>query len=282
MRKALGKGIDALISRVETENGETATVSKIPLSTIVPNRHQPRKRFGDESMTELALSIKKHGLAQPIIVFRKGEKYEIIAGERRWRASKLAGLEEIDAIVRERANDEETLALSLIENIQREDLNPVDEAMAYKKLIDFGISQTKLAEYCGKSKSAVSNALRILELEDEIKDALQSNIISGGHARALLAIPSTEKRKRAYHQIITERWSVRDIENFSRKTSPRASSGRAKSQKDPDTANMELELEKRLGTKIEIKKGDSPENGKIIISFYSLNDFNRIYSLLAK
>ncbi len=281
MRKALGKGIDALISRVDESSGGEQ-IRKIRISDISPNKYQPRKTFKKETLEELSQSIKKHGLTQPIVVAKKAGKYEIIVGERRWRAAKMAGLSEIDAVVKKEVNDEQQLAFSLIENIQREDLNAVDEALAYKRLMEnFHINQSELGTYCGKSRSAISNTLRILELSEEIKKAIQTGLISGGHARALLAIPDRAKRKQVFEIIISEKWSVRDVENFVRKLNPTPLKKKSKKHKNPEIKSIESELEKRLGTKVEIKT-NTVENGKIIITYCSHDDFNRIYSILTK
>ena len=208
VRQALGKGLDALIkqtqeiSEMTTQEAQQAapagtTVSKIAVNKIVPNRFQPRRVFDEEKLQELAQSIKEHGLTQPIVVVYDAglDKYEIVVGERRFRATQLAGLTEIDAIVHKHLGDQEMCALALIENIQREDLNPIETALGYRNLMSkFYITQTDLASYCGKSKAAVSNALRLLELEPAIQEALQAGTISEGHGRALLMVTDPAKR----------------------------------------------------------------------------------------
>lgn len=288
MRKALGKGIGALISSVEEDSVKLETFQKIPVNKICPNKYQPRKVFNDDSLEELSQSIKKHGLTQPIIVYKNGNNgsYELIAGERRWRASKLAGIDQIDAVVKQDLSDERKLALSLIENLQREDLNAIDEGLGYKQLMEeFGVNQSEIANYCGKSKSTVSNTLRLLELDDDMKRAVQKGILSEGHARSLISISDMDKRKRGYHLIISEKWSVREIENYARNFSPKSQNGAIKPSKKakmPEIAEFESKLEKHLGTKVEIRSGSSPENGKIIIRYCSIDDFNKIYSLLSK
>ena len=217
MRQALGKGLDALFKQTQAGGVPEANnaVTKVPLSKIKPNRYQPRHTFNDESLAGLAESIKQHGLAQPIAVVYNGEAdtYELVAGERRFRASQLAGLDEIDAIVKPPQSDEQMLALSLIENIQREDLNPVDTAVAYNNLVDkFGVSQSDLARYCGKSRSAVSNSLRLLELEPEIRKALQGGVLTEGHARALLTA-TPHVRLRLFGEIVERKYNVRQAED---------------------------------------------------------------------
>ncbi|MCK5106815.1 MAG: ParB/RepB/Spo0J family partition protein [Elusimicrobiales bacterium] len=287
MRQALGKGIDALISKVNSDEAKKEALQKISINKIKPNRYQPRKIFKDESLEELAQSIKKDGLIQPITVCSVGNgSYELIAGERRWRASKLAGVKQIDAIVRKNLSNEQNLALSLIENLQREDLNAIDEGLGYKRLMEeFNVNQSEIAKYCNKSKSAVSNTLRLLDLDDDIKKAVQSELISEGHARALLSIGDAAKRKEAYHLIISDKWSVREVENYVRNNSPKRENKKSKVSKinkTPEIIEYESNLEKYLGTKVEIQSGDSPESGKIIIKYCSLDDFDRIYNILSK
>lgn len=287
MRQALGKGIDALISKVNENDAKKETLQKISVNKIKPNRYQPRNVFNDEALEKLAQSIKKHGLTQPIVVYRaENGYYELIAGERRWRASKLAGINQVEAIVRKNLSNEEKLALSLIENLQREDLNAIDEGLAYKRLMEeFSVNQSEIANYCGKSKSAVSNTLRLLDLGDDIKKAVQSGIITEGHARALISIPDTGKRTQAYQLIISDKWSVREVENYARNYAPKRQSKGNKSLKKNkmlEIVEFESNLEKYLGTKVEIRSGDSPENGKIIIKYCSLDDFDRIYAMLVR
>ncbi|MEF3279478.1 MAG: ParB/RepB/Spo0J family partition protein [Elusimicrobiota bacterium] len=281
-KRALGRGIDAIISKVNESSRETESVYKIPLENIIPNRFQPRHNFDEDNIKELAQSIKENGLAQPILVTRINEnKYEIIAGERRYRACKYLGWKEIDAIVKNEINDNKKLTISLIENIQREDLNPVEKALAYKKMIEMGMNQNQIASYCGKSKASISNTLRILELDDEIIDALKNNIITEGHARALMQIPDIEERKRVYQKIIVEKLSVRDVENYSKQFySNLRPKSQKKTHKTPHTIEMEKYFESKLGTKVEIKQS-SETSGKIIINYFSLEDFERIKNKLS-
>jgi ParB family chromosome partitioning protein len=289
MRKALGRGIDSLITKVENNNISGDMVQRVPIEKIRPNRFQPRKNFDDAALAELADSIKERGLLQPITVWKDSgdDHYELIAGERRWRASGLAGLSEIDAIVRKDLDDEQKLGLSLIENIQREDLNAVDTALAYRQLMDkFGASQTEIAKKVGKSKAAVSNTLRLLELDEDILAGLQGGKIDAGHARALLSIPDKSRRQEAYGKIISDKLSVRDIEAYSQSFHSRrprlVSKAGARAQKSPEVAEIESSLEKILGTKVEIHPGGGPENGKIVIHYYSLDDFDRVTHNLKK
>ncbi|HAF95131.1 MAG: hypothetical protein A2X34_03710 [Elusimicrobia bacterium GWC2_51_8] len=289
MRKALGRGIDSLIVAVQDNDISGDMVQRVPVDKIRPNRLQPRKIFDDGTLAELAASIKERGLLQPITVWKDAgeEYYELIAGERRWRASRLAGLSEIDAIVRKNLNDEQKLGLSLIENIQREDLNAVDTALAYRTLMkQFGASQTEIAKKVGKSKAAVSNTIRLLELEEEILNSLQGGLISEGHARALISIPDKARRLEAYRKIISDKISVRDVEAYAqgfhaRRPRPAARSS-ARTPKSPEVVGIESSLEQTLGTKVEILPGAGPQNGKIVIHYFSLDDFDRITQILKK
>lgn len=289
MRKALGRGIDSFITKVQDNDISSDMVQRVPVDKIHPNRYQARKKFNTESLSELADSIKERGLLQPITVWKDmgDDYYELIAGERRWRAARLAGMSEIDAIVRKDLDDEQKLGFSLIENIQREDLNAVDTALAYRTLMkQFGASQTEIAKKVGKSKAAVSNTLRLLELEETILNSLQGGLISEGHARALLSIPDKPRRLEAYSKIISDKFSVRDVEAYAQgfhECRPRTvSRSSSRTQKSPEVAEIESSLEKTLGTKVEIHPGAGPENGKIVIHYFSLDDFDRVTQILRK
>jgi len=289
MRKALGRGMDSLISKVQDNDISGDMVQRIPVGKIRPNRYQPRRNFDEAALVELADSIKEKGLLQPISVWKEngGENYELIAGERRLRASKLAGLSEIDAIVKKNLDDEQKLGLSLMENIQREDLNAVDTALAYKQLMDkFGVSQADIAKEVGKSRSAVSNTLRLLELDEDIRQGIQSGTIHEGHARALISIPDSAKRREFYQRIVAEKLSVRDVESFAQgfhADKPRAPrTPRAGSRRTPEVAELESALEKNLGTKVEVCPGPGPQNGRIIIQYFSLDDLDRITRILKR
>lgn len=289
MRKAMGRGIDALITKVQNNDISGDLVQKIPVGKIQPNRFQPRRNFDEATLAELAESIRERGLLQPISVWKDktNDHYELIAGERRLRASKLAGLAEIDAIVKKDLDDEQKLGLSLIENIQREDLNAVDTAQAYKQLMDaFGATQAEIAKRVGKSRAAVSNTLRLLELDAEIRQGIQTGAISEGHARALISIPDSAKRREFYQRIMAEKLSVRDVENFAQgfhADKPRApKTPRAGSRRTPEVAELESTLEKTLGTKVEVCPGPGPQNGKIVIHYFSLDDLDRVTQIIKK
>ncbi len=282
MRQALGKGLDALLAG-NVEEGQTegdgirARVQKIDLDKIIPNRYQPRKTFNEESLKELALSIKQHGLTQPVVVVYDAglDKYELVVGERRFRASQLAGFKDIEAIVHARLDDKQMCALALIENIQREDLNPIETALGYKSLMQkFSISQTELGEYCGKSKAAVSNSLRLLTLDDIMQKAIEEGSLTEGHGRALLMVSDTNKREVLFKKMLSSKMSVRQAENAARDImSPKEVK---KTAKNPDTVAFEQGLQEALGTKVEIKHGAKPEKGTLVVYYNSLEELEVI------
>ncbi len=260
MKRNLGSGFDSLFkSTVDADMSEimseNETAKKIKLSLIEPHPEQPRKQFDKEQLQELADSIAEHGVIQPIIVVN-GENgyYRIIAGERRWRAARLAGLAEIPAIVRD-YSEAQAAEVALIENLQREDLNPMEEAMGYKSLIDrFGLTQDKISERVGKSRSNVANMLRLLKLDDEIRELVSMGSLSSGHARALLAIPSRENRLAAAKRIVDEGLTVRQAEELAKNPAPKAKkAAKADNALYPD---IEKQLSEKFGTKVKIKGGD--------------------------
>ena len=294
-RLALGKGLDALIKQtqevvqmttqeaaqvVETSSG--AAVAKIAVNKIVPNRFQPRRVFYEEKLQELAQSIKEHGLTQPIVVVYDAglDKYEIVVGERRFRATQLAGLTEIDAIVHKHLGDKEMCALALIENIQREDLNPIETALGYRNLMNkFYITQTDLASYCGKSKAAISNSLRLLDLEPEIQQALQEGTLSEGHGRALLMVTDPAKRDLLFKKMNGSKMSVRQAEEAARALMFPAKPA-AKQTKPAEVASFENDLQSALGTKVEVKYGKNIKKGTLVIHYHSLDELDNIASRL--
>ncbi len=293
-RQALGRGLDALIKQTQevsnmtteqaAEQIKTAGVSveKISLSKIVPNRFQPRRVFNEEKLQELSQSIKEHGLTQPIVVVYDGglDKYEIVVGERRFRASQLAGLTEIDAIVHKHLSDQELCALALIENIQREDLNPIETALGYKNLMNkFAISQVNLATYCGKSKASISNALRLLELEEDIQQALQEGTLSEGHGRALLMVADKAKRAELFKKMNHQKMSVRQAEEAARATLLPAEKA-AKKHKPVEVAAFEEDLQTALGTKVEVKYGKNMKKGTLVIHYHSYEELENLASRL--
>lgn len=294
MRQALGRGLEALIPKGEEkgiEKGpEKRAALSIPIAGIRPNHLQPRKNFNPEKLSELAQSIKENGLAQPIIVSRDpgGETYELIAGERRLRAAQLAGLAHIDAVVKDPMPDKQRLAIAIIENIQREDLNPIEQALAYLRLMkEFSINQTQLTDVVGKSKSAVSNTLRLLELPEPIQKALEFEEISEGHARALLAIQNKAMVLDVFHDVLAQNMSVRQVEDHVRRLQGdgallMSKKGALPKVKSADIKAMEANLQKNLGTKVEIATKKSSTKGVVKIHFYDLTDFDRILKILIK
>lgn len=285
-RQALGKGLDALLkqTREMVENpvsaiqGSGNQVAKIAVSKIVPNRFQPRRVFNDEKLAELAQSIKEHGLTQPIVVVYDAglDKYEIVVGERRFRASQLAGLTEIDAIIHKHLDDKQMCALALIENIQREDLNPIETALGYKSLMSkFYVTQTELAAYCGKSKAAVSNSLRLLELPEEMQQALQDGVITEGHGKALLMVTDAAKRTALFTKLQKNKMSVRQAEDAARALMVPAGKP-SKAAKPVEITAFEADLQTALGTKVEVKCGKNPKKGTLVIHYHSLDELDNI------
>lgn len=277
-KSGLGKGIDALFSEniLEDKNGG---VSLVRLSDIEPNRNQPRKRFDKEKLDELAISIKEHGIISPLIVteLEKG-RYKIIAGERRWRAARIAGITEVPVIVKE-YTDKEIMEIALIENLQREDLNIIEVAKGYKQLIeDFSLTQEQLAERMGKSRSAVTNILRILTLPEEVIKLLEQNKISFGHARALAGIESKKILINIAKETAEKGLSVRDVEKLvSKISSPEREI--IKKEKDIHLKALEEKISKELSRKIKISQGKN--KGKIEIEYYSDEDLENIIKMLS-
>lgn len=296
MRKALGRGLDALIPTAPevpaTPQAVNAAPQRVPLQKIRPNHLQPRRYFDPEKLAELSASIKEHGLAQPIVVsYDAGsDTYELIAGERRLRASELAGLKEVEVVVRAPRDDQQRLALALIENIQREDLNPIEEALGYLRLMkEFHISQTDLGRVVGKAKSTISNTLRLLELPADIQKALESGQLSEAHGRALLMVQDGVERHRLFQMALEQHLSVRDVEALARQIeaggtlqSNQADAPQRKLERPADLVALEGDLQQRLGTKVEIKTGKDPKKGSITIHFYSLDDFDKVLKVLKK
>lgn len=293
-RLALGKGLDALIKQTQEVVQMTtqeaaqaveptgASVTRIAVDKIVPNRFQPRRVFDEAKLQELSQSIKEHGLTQPIVVVYDAglDKYEIVVGERRFRATQLAGLTEIDAIVHKHLGDKEMCALALIENIQREDLNPIETALGYRNLMSkFYITQTDLASYCGKSKAAISNALRLLDLEPEIQQALQDGMISEGHGRALLMVTDAAKRDMLFKKMYGSKMSVRQAEDAARALMFPAKKAE-KADRPAEVASFENDLQTALGTKVEVKYGKNMKKGTLVIHYHSLDELDNIASRL--
>ena len=286
-KSGLGKGLGALIpeaavaekpaTKKEVEKSEENSAgSLIKISKIEPNRDQPRKNFDKEALEALSDSIRQHGVISPITVQKKGDRYIIIAGERRWRAARMAGLTEIPAYVGD-YSEREIAELSLIENIQREDLNPIEEAQAYKRLMtEFNLKQEEVAERVSKSRSAITNTMRLLKLSEEVQKYLIDGTLSEGHARALLGTEDVEAQNKLAKKVINEKLSVRDIEKLIKNLGkPEKSKTPANKEYDVFYNDIAEKLKVSLGTKVSVSgKGDGA--GKIEIEFYSNDDLDRL------
>lgn len=285
IKKGLGKGLDSMIpekkTKAEMKEVQDKALSEIKISEIDPNMGQPRKSFNEDELLELAESIKIHGVIQPIILTKRGKRYEIIAGERRWRASKLAGLTKIPAVIRE-YTDKEIMEVSLIENIQRQDLNPIEEALAFKNLIDeYKMKQDDLAERVSKSRSAITNALRLLKLDDKVKAMLAEGLISTGHARAILAVEDKNKQQILATRIFDEKLSVRETEKLVKQIlENKESKKEEKSSEKLIYKKLEDSLKSIIGSKVSIKSKENGK-GKIEIDYYSIEELDRITELLS-
>lgn len=282
-RRGLGKGITALIplndpllnSQVINKNA----VVELDINKIEPNKEQPRQNFNEQLLNELAESISNYGLIQPIIVKKSGDYYKIVTGERRWRASRIAGLKVVPCIIKE-YSPQETLEISLIENIQREDLNPIEEAKAYTILIDeFNLTQEIIAEKVGKSRSNITNILRLLNLDSRVQDFIIENKITIGHARALLAIDNNNIQFELAERIIEDALSVRQTESLVKSMSNKLNKPpKEEKEENPIYKNIELEFSNILGTKVQISR--NKKKGKIEIEYYSDEDLERLISLI--
>lgn len=276
-RKALGKGIGALIP--ERDNIDKSTIIYVQSGQIKPNPFQPREDFDLDTIAELAQSIKEKGVIQPLLVRRKGDFYELIAGERRLRACKSLGLNEIPIIVKD-VDDRDSLEYALIENIQRESLNPIEEAHAYQHLIDkFQVTQEKIGEGLGKARATIANTLRLLKLPHEIQEEMKKGRISFAHGRALLEIEDENQQRRLTQEIISKGLSVRELENLIKTHRPKGV--RRKSAymvREPYVAAVEEDLQQLLSTKVRVSK--MKKRGHIFIEFYSQEDLERIISVI--
>ena len=293
-KKGLGKGLDSLIpdnksmksvtSEKTVESKEDAAaksgVQVMKINEVEPNRDQPRKNFDEDALLELSDSIKQFGVLQPLLVRKRKDYYEIIAGERRWRAAKLAGVKEVPVIEKE-YTDQEILEIGLIENIQRENLNPIEEAMAYKRLLkEFNLKQDEVAERVSKSRTAVTNSMRLLKLNDRVQQMIIDDMISTGHARALLAIEDEEQQYMLANKIFDEKLSVRETEKL-----VKALKNPKKEEKKPEVenqfvyTNLEEQMKSLIGTKVSVH-AKANGKGKIEIEYCSPDDLERIYELL--
>ena len=279
-KKGLGKGLGALLTD-ENASIDSDSITEIKLINIEPNPEQPRKAFNDESLEELADSIRQHGVINPILVHEsQNGYYMIIAGERRWRASKLAGIKSIPAIIKKNDEDEKTYELSLIENLQRQDLNPIEEALGYKRLMDeYDLTQEQVSEKVSKSRSSVANSLRLLNLPKFILDMLTEAKISVGHAKVLMSVSDENKQKKLAQAVYDNNYSVRELEDIIKKSEKKHV---AKKEIDLNMKlaykNVEKAISSLFGTKVKII--DKNNKGKIQIEYYSAEDLERILNIL--
>jgi ParB family chromosome partitioning protein len=278
-KRGLGRGLEALIPM--EQKGEEI-VQEIEIKKIVANDKQPRKDFDEKKLSELADSMKQHGILQPIILRKKGSTYELVAGERRWRAAAKAGIEKIPAIVKELSNAD-VMEIALIENLQREDLNPMEEAAAYKTLMnDFGLTQEELSKRVGKSRSLIANTVRLLNLDKEIQDLVFQDKLTAGHARALLSIQEKKERLKLAKKISEESLSVRQTEQIVKKISDEKKKNKIKKPKEINPVMLDIteKLQRSLGTRVRIKGNE--KRGKIEIEFYSGDELERILETIVE
>ncbi len=293
-KSGLGKGLDSLISKnvnteqlnkgLTPEQDGSEPVIKVRISQVEPNREQPRQNFDEAGLSELADSIKQYGVIQPLIVRKKDNYYEIIAGERRWRAAKLAGIKEVPVIIRD-FSEQQQMEMSLIENIQREDLNPIEEARAYQRLLtEFNLKQDEVAQRVSKSRTTVTNSLRLLRLCDEVQQMVIEGQLTGGHARCLVSVEDADLQRRLAAQIVDQRLSVRETEQLIRTLQSKT---KEKTKKNPGSdsrmdaiyADLADQMKQILGTKVEIRRKN--ENaGKIEIDYYSPDELDRILQMI--
>ncbi|MFA5223929.1 MAG: ParB/RepB/Spo0J family partition protein [Candidatus Omnitrophota bacterium] len=279
-RRALGKGLGALIPEQVVEGGvHREEIVYVQSGQIKPNPFQPREDFDQTSIEELAQSIKEKGVIQPLLVRRRGDNYELIAGERRFRATNILGLKEIPVIVRE-VSDQDSLELALIENIQREGLNPIEEAHAYQHLMDkFKVTQEKISEVLGKARVTITNTLRLLKLPHEIQEEMKKGRISFAHGRALLEIEDTNHQRKLVQDIISKGLSVRELESLIKSSRPKLLKRKiGQGQREPLVAILEEQLQHALATKVRISK--RKKRGHINIEFYSQEDLERIVNVI--
>ena len=287
VKKGLGKGLDSLITDkvskpVKPKSEHAADAVMIDIKKVEPNREQPRKKFDEDALIELSESIKQFGVLQPLLCQERDDYYEIIAGERRWRAAKIAGIKEVPVIIK-KLSEQEIMEISLIENLQREDLNPIEEALAYKRLIDeFKLKQDEVAERVSKSRAAVTNSIRLLKLNEDVQRMVVDEMISTGHARALLAVENPEEQYNLAQRIFDEKLSVRDVEklvkNLHKPEKPKKTDDKTMQVIYQD---IEEKLKQKLGRKVTVtSRGEG--SGKIEIEFYNHEDLDRLLDVLNK
>jgi ParB family chromosome partitioning protein len=299
-KKGLGRGLDSMIpNKLPEEKKETKTATKkspaeevpttggkimLDINLVEPNRDQPRKYFDEDALLELSESVKEHGIVQPLLVQKKDDYYMIIAGERRWRAAKKAGLKEVPVNIAEGLSEQEILEIALIENIQREDLNPIEEALTYKRLLEeFHLKQDEVAERVSKSRTTVTNSMRLLKLDERVQQMIIDGMLTTGHARAILGIEDNEKQYEFAQRIFDEKLSVRDVEKEVKKLLKTKKTKNKENKIDPQMEVIYNDLADKMknifGTKVSVNPKDN-KAGKIEIEYYSQDELNRIYEML--
>jgi len=275
-KKVLGRGLGALIPQAKRETGGGG-LAEIPLEQIAPNPYQPRKAFDEAAIDELARSVREHGIVQPVVVMRAGDRYQLLAGERRFRAAQKAGLRTIPAVIKDRIDNEEALEIALIENVQREDLNPIEEALAYHQLHrEFGLTQEEIARKVGKERSTIANFLRLLKLPDRVKQLVAGGELTMGHARALLGVDSVKRLEALAERVVRRGLNVRQTEMLVTEA-PKAK--RKEKPKDVFTRDAEEKLTRILRTRVEIDR--RRRGGRIVVAFGNEEELIRIYEDLA-
>lgn len=276
-KKGLGKGLGALIT--DNSSNDEASVKEIKINEIEPNNNQPRKKFDDEKLKTLSESIMQHGIVQPIIVRKDGSIYRIVAGERRWRAARLAGLKTVPVVIKELTN-KQVMEIALIENIQREDLNPIEEAEAFDRLLnEYSMTQEELSNSIGKSRSAIANTIRLLGLNEKVKEHLINGEITSGHARALLSINDEDLQIEVCEEVIEKNLSVRETESLVKKNLKVKNKDKIKREnRNEEIIKIEEDLKNIFGTKVKLL--DKNNKGKILIEYYSNDDLERILEVI--
>ena len=288
VKKGLGKGLGSLIPDSDIKEEPKTKIIKEPaevmlkINDVEPNREQPRHNFDEDALLELAESIKRYGIIEPLLVKKEEDYYKIVAGERRWRAAKLAGLKEVPVVIKDYSN-QEIMEVALIENLQREDLNPIEEAQAYQSLIrEYNLKQDEVAERVSKSRAAITNAMRLLKLDERVQQMVIEDMISSGHARTLLGIEDKEQQYTIAMEVFDKKLSVRETEKLVKAyNNPSKSVDKKIPENDFIYRDMEEQLKAAVGTKVIIKNKDK-NKGKIEIEYYSQDDFERIVELLKK
>ncbi len=280
-KKGLGKGLGAIFSQVDISSSEEEGIALLDIDEITPNPYQPRKDFDEEELQNLANSIKEHGLIQPVVVVKEGNLYNLVVGERRWRAVQKAGLSKIPALIKKK-EEVRLLEMAIVENIQRENLNPLEEAEAFGQLLEeFGLTQEQLAVKVGKNRSTVANILRLLNLPSEVKENLRKGLISSGHARAILMLDREDAQILFCDKIIREGLSVRQAEELAGNKDKEKKKKITRVYKTVEVMDIQENLQKLFGTRVEIKHREKVNKGKIEISYYSLDDLNRLLDMMA-